>query len=164
MIKISHLPKEDFHRIWHVFQAVLANGRTYALPDTMDLDEAATLWCTGERTAYIAEDEAGQVIGTFYLRANMPGPGSHIANGGIMIAHEMRGKGYGMALAQEMIAKAKASGYRAIQFNNVVETNTASLAIWKQLGFSEIGCVPEAFQHKDKGLVDSFILYKKLVD
>ncbi len=152
----------EFHKIWPVFQAVLANGRTYALPAAMEMEEAAVLWCTGERTAYIAENEAGEVIGTFYLRANMPGPGSHIANGGIMIAHEMRGKGYGLALAKEMVAKAKSEGYYAIQFNNVVATNDASRAIWKQLGFSEIGRVPEAFQHKDKGLVDSFILYKKL--
>lgn len=162
MMNISPLSKEDFHQIWSVFQTVLQNGRTYALPDAMSMEEAATLWCTGERTAYIAQDEEGQVIGTFYLRANMPGPGSHIANGGIMIAHEMRGKGYGLALGEKMVEQARALGYAAIQFNNVVATNTASLAIWKKLGFREIGRVPNAFQHKDEGLVDSFILYKAL--
>ena len=161
---ISVLPRESFHRIWPIFQTVLANGRTYALPDTMTEEEAAILWCTGERTAYIAEDEQGRVIGTFYLRDRMPGPGSHVANGGIMVAHEMRGKGYGLALAKEMLNQAKASGYHAIQFNNVVATNSASLAIWRKLGFVEIGKIPDAFQHKDVGLVDTYIFYKRLAD
>ncbi len=161
-MKIAPLPKEQFERIWPVFQTILANGRTYALPDEMSMEEAATLWCTGERAAYIAESDDGEVIGTFYLRNNMPGPGSHIANGGVMVAHEMRGKGYGHALGKAMIEEAKRLGYRAIQFNNVVATNTASLAIWEKLGFTQIGRVPEAFQHKDEGLVDSYILYKKL--
>ena len=53
-------------------------------------------------------------------------------------------------------------GYRAMQFNFVVSTNTRAVRLWKVLGFAIVGEVPDAFRHPVLGLVSAFIMYRKL--
>ena len=51
-----------------------------------------------------------------------------------------------------------------MQFNLVVETNEASVYLWKKLDFSIVGRLPGAFSHPQQGFVDAFIMYKELSD
>ncbi len=50
-------------------------------------------------------------------------------------------------------------GYRGIQFNAVVETNTAAVALWESLGFVVVGTVPEAFDHPVHGYVGLHVMH-----
>ena len=61
------------------------------------------------------------------------------------------GRGVGRALAERVLADARAAGYRAMQFNAVVETNTGAVALWESLGFRILATVPEAFDHPSAG-------------
>ena len=58
---------------------------------------------------------------------------------------------------------ARASGYRAMQFNFVVETNTRAIAIWQRAGFGVVGRLPGAFHHPTEGYVDALVMYRSLV-
>lgn len=49
-----------------------------------------------------------------------------------------------------------------MQFNLVVATNTPSIRLWQQLGFTTIGQLPQAFRHPQQGWVDALIFYKLL--
>ena len=60
------------------------------------------------------------------------------------------------------LEEAKQLGYKAMQFNLVVKTNTTAVALWKKIGFDIIAEIPEAFQHKDLGYVNAYIMYRKL--
>ncbi len=44
----------------------------------------------------------------------------------------------------------------------VVSTNNGAVRLWQKLGFEIVGTLPEAFNHPTQGLVDAYVMYKKL--
>jgi ribosomal protein S18 acetylase RimI-like enzyme len=60
------------------------------------------------------------------------------------------------------LAEAKRLGYKAMQFNIVIASNQRAVRLWEKLGFTIIGKIPEAFNHKQLGLTNAFIMYRKL--
>ncbi len=60
------------------------------------------------------------------------------------------------------LQQARAEGYRGMQLNAVVETNTAAVALWRSLGFQSLATVPEAFAHPDRGYVGLYIMHRRL--
>jgi ribosomal protein S18 acetylase RimI-like enzyme len=57
---------------------------------------------------------------------------------------------------------AKAEGFRAIQFNFVVSTNTRAVRIWESFGFSVVGQLPRAFLSPTLGYVDALVMFLEL--
>ena len=111
---------------------------------------------------YVAVEEDGSIVGTYLLKPNAKGPGAHIANAGFMVAPAVRGKGVGRQLAEHCLRRAAELKYVGMQFNAVVSTNTGAVALWKSLGFSIVGTVPQAYHHRTNGLVDIHIMYRTL--
>lgn len=108
------------------------------------------------------EEGAGGVRGFYLLRENAPGRGSHVANAMYVVSGRWRGRGIGARLARDSLEVAARLGFAAIQFNAVVCTNTASIALWRRLGFTEIGRVPRAFEMKDGGRQGVLIFHREL--
>jgi GNAT superfamily N-acetyltransferase len=79
-----------------------------------------------------------------------------------MVDPQRRGNGAGRALGEHAVEWARAAGYRGMQFNAVVETNTAAIALWRSLGFGIIGTVPGAFRHPEHGFVGLHVMYLEL--
>jgi GNAT superfamily N-acetyltransferase len=102
------------------------------------------------------------VLGTANMYPNRSGPGSHIASASFMVDPAGAGQGIGHALGEDALAWARASGFHAMQFNAVVETNTRAVALWRSLGFEIIGTVPEAFRHPTDGYVGLHVMYRRL--
>ena len=151
----------DAAAIWRILEPVIRAGETYALPRDMSESEALAFWMGEGREAFVAE-EAGAVLGTCYLRPNQLGGGGHVCNAGYMVAEEARGKGVARAMCRDSLERARERGFRAMQFNFVVSTNTRAIALWQSLGFREIGRVPGGFHHPAHGFVDSLILFREL--
>ena len=154
----------DWDLIWPVFREVVSTGDTYLYPPETDEPSAQRLWMPHEpagRVVYVARLD-GMVVGTAYLRPNLPGLGDHVANAGWMVAGAFRGRGLGRRFAEHVIDDARRLGYRAMQFNAVVATNAAAVALWKSLGFEVIGTVPDAFRHRTLGPTPLLIMYRKL--
>jgi len=102
------------------------------------------------------------VLGTAVMQPNRVGRGAHVATASFMVSEAARGRGVGRALGEHMLAWATAEGFRAVQFNAVVETNTSAVALWRTLGFVVIGTVPEAFDHPQQGLVGLHVMHRFL--
>jgi L-amino acid N-acyltransferase YncA len=151
----------DAPAIWRILEPVIREGETYALPTDMSERDALAYWTGEGREAFVAE-EGARVLGTYYLRANQLGGGSHVCNAGYMVAADARGRGVAMAMGEDSFERARQRGYRAMQFNFVVGTNTGAIALWKRLGFREIGRVPGGFHHPAHGYVDALILFRTL--
>ncbi len=150
----------DFDAMWNIFHAVVSTGRTYVYaPDTTKA-QCHTILMTNTHP-FVAEKN-GQIVGLFVIRSNHQGLGSHVCNAGFMVCPEHRRKGIGRAMGEHALVQAKELGYRAMQFNVVVSTNKASIALWKSLGFTIIGTVPDAFDHADEGLVAIHIMHRFL--
>ena len=153
----------DWEAIWPFFAEVVRAGE--ALPYDPDIDEedARSMWMVGPpgRTV-VAVDDDGAVAGTANMYANRPGGGSHVASGSFIVDPSRWGEGAGRALGEEVVAWAKKAGFRAIQFNAVVETNERAVALWQSLGFEIVGTVPEAFRHPVHGYVGLHVMYRRL--
>jgi ribosomal protein S18 acetylase RimI-like enzyme len=106
---------------------------------------------------------ATPIVGTYILRPNQSGPGSHVANAAFMVAPDARGMGIGRKMGEHSLSEARRIGFRAMQFNFVVSTNASAIRLWQQLGFKIIGTLPGAFRHPEKGYVDVYVMYRSLL-
>ncbi|MFI7075007.1 GNAT family N-acetyltransferase [Micromonospora sediminicola] len=153
----------DWPLIWPFLREIVAAGETYTWPRDVTEEQARALWMAAPpgRTV-VAVDPDGTVLGSAKLGPNQAGPGDHVANAGFMVAPAAAGRGIGRALAAHVLATAHADGYRAMQFNAVVASNTRAVRLWRSLGFAVVGRVPEGFRHPDQGYVDLLVMYRRL--
>jgi L-amino acid N-acyltransferase YncA len=162
-VLIREATAADWPAIWSFFHAIVAAGETYTYPH--DLDEAVgrEMWLLAPpgRTV-VAVDDSGAVLGTAKMNPNHMGGASHISSASFMVDPQYGGRGVGRALGEHVLAWARAEGYRAMQFNAVVETNTGAVALWKSLGFKIMATLPEGFLHPTKGYVGLHIMYQQL--
>ena len=107
-------------------------------------------------------NENHRIGGTYYIKPNQPGLGSHVCNCGYIVSEDSQGKGVGEMMCNHSMEEAKKLGFQSMQFNLVVSTNESAIHVWKKLGFQIIGILPDAFQHKEFGFVDAMVMYKKL--
>ena len=152
----------DREVIWNIFHQIVAAGDTYAFDPEMSREDALAYWFRADTQTYVAE-KGGSVVGTYILRPNQLGPGSHVANAAFMVAPGAQGLGVGSRMAEHCLSEARQMGFRAMQFNFVVSTNTPAIHLWKQLGFEIIGTLPGAFRHPEKGYVDVYIMFRSLL-
>jgi len=145
-------------------EPIIRAGETYPYAMDMTVDQARRMWLDITESAYVAEDDDGSLLGTYYIKPNQPTLGAHVANCGYMVAAQARGRGVATSMCEHSQEEAVRLGYRAMQFNLVVEPNEASVYLWKKLGFNVVGRLPGAFKHPRLGYVDAFIMYKELVD
>ncbi|TCS40183.1 ribosomal protein S18 acetylase RimI-like enzyme [Reinekea marinisedimentorum] len=158
---IREMTKQDFLAFWPCFKETLSLQETYAFDPQMPIDVAYSLWCESPDKTFVYE-RAGKVVGSYYIKKNAEGPGSHVCNCGYMVAKESRGLGIARKMAEHSFDQARQSGFRAMQFNSVVSTNEAAVLLWQKLGFTIVGTLPKAYQHRTKGLVDTFVMHKFL--
>ncbi|MFD0064739.1 GNAT family N-acetyltransferase [Streptomyces sp. NPDC056637] len=151
---------EDWAQIWPFWRQIVGSRETYAWDPNTPEALARTLWMGPGRRAYVAEVD-GAVVGSAYVAPNYGGPAAGIANAGFMVDPAQGGRGIGRALAEHVLERAKADGYRAMVFNAVVETNPA-VGLWTSLGFAILGTVPDAYEHARHGRVGLHIMYRAL--
>jgi GNAT superfamily N-acetyltransferase len=153
---------DDWAQIWPTFQQIVAAGETYAYPDDLTSDQARSYWLEPPPGHAVVAIDGDHVLGTAKTGPNRPGRGAHVATASFMVSPGAQGRGVGRALAEYVLQWARGAGYRSMQFNAVVETNTAAVRLWQALGFEIIGTVPEAFDSAAHGLVGLQVMYRRL--
>ncbi|MBW0119523.1 GNAT family N-acetyltransferase [Pseudonocardia abyssalis] len=154
---------DDWDAIWPFLREIVAAGETYTLPRDITEDRARAVWMlTPPSATFVAVDDDGTVLGSAKAGPNQLGPGSHVGTGSFMVDPAIARRGVGRALGEHVIAWSAAQGFRAIQFNAVVETNTRALALWHSLGFATVGVVPGAFAHPEHGDVGLTVMHRPL--
>jgi L-amino acid N-acyltransferase YncA len=160
-LSIRQATDADFNGIWEIFHAVVEKGDTYAYDPATSKEEARAIWMAPGLHTYVALLE-GEAVGTYILKANQPGLGSHVANAGYMVRPDRSGRGLGRELCEHSLDEARRLGFEAMQFNIVVSTNENAVALWKKMGFAIVGTVPKAFRHRTLGLVDTYVMHRFL--
>jgi ribosomal protein S18 acetylase RimI-like enzyme len=151
----------DDDAIWGIIGPTIRAGETYALPRDLSRLDALSYWKSPGHEVFVAEQD-GEILGTYYMRANQQGGGSHVANCGYMTAPAASGRGVARAMCAHSLAHARARGFRAMQFNFVVGSNERAVALWRSFGFEIVGRLAQAFEHPRLGPVDAVVMYRML--
>jgi GNAT superfamily N-acetyltransferase len=172
-VTIREATAEDWPAIWPFLRQICADGETYSYPRDISEDFAREIWLQkppGRAVVAVQETAdgadgvrgAGRVLGTAKMGPNQMGGGSHVATASFMVAPEAAGHGVGRALGEHVVAWARDAGYRAIQFNAVVESNKRAVHLWQSLGFQIMATLPEAFRSPTYGYVGLHVMYQTL--
>jgi GNAT superfamily N-acetyltransferase len=162
MVEIRPLRDGDWDAVWPFFDAIVQAGESYAYPLDLTPETALALWRPAPPGEAVVAVVDGRVVGTAHWGPNRPGRGSHVATGSFMVDPASAGHGVGRALGEHVVAAARSAGYRGIQFNAVVETNTVAVRLWQSLGFEIVGTVPGAFRSTTHGYVGLHVMYLPL--
>lgn len=152
----------DWAQVWPIFDEIVAAGETYAYPLDLSSEQAQVLWTMRPPGQTVVLEEDGVVLGSATMGPNRPGRGSHVGTASFMVAPHARGRGVGRRLGEYVVQWHRDAGFAAIQFNAVVETNTAAVTLWKDLGFEVVGTVPRAFESATQGPVGLHVMVMAL--
>jgi len=152
----------DAAAIWTVIGPAIRGGEVFALDRGMSEAAAVAHWMAAHKQTFVAMDERSDVLGTYYIQPNQAGGGRHVANAGYATAEHATGRGIARAMCAHSLDRARASGYRAMQFNFVVSTNEPAVRLWTAMGFEVVGRLPKAFEHPRLGFVDALVMSRDL--
>ena len=162
MLDIRRAAESDHEPVWQLLREVAVAGETYTFDPAISREDALACWFAQENKTWVVFSE-GELLGTYLLRANQSGGGSHVANAAFIVSPHAQGKGIGRAMAEHCLAEARRLRFRAMQFNFVISTNTTAIHLWKSLGFEIVGILPSAFRHPHAGYVDAYVMYRSLL-
>jgi GNAT superfamily N-acetyltransferase len=160
-VEIQPATAADWPRIWPFFAEIVADGQTYAFPPDLTIETAEPWWMEQPPGQTVVAVDGDTILGSAKMAPNRPGRGAHIATASFMVDPAQQGKGVGRALGSYVVDWARAAGYAGMQFNAVVETNTGAVHLWQELGFTIIGTVPGAFDHRLHGPVGLHVMFLK---
>jgi ribosomal protein S18 acetylase RimI-like enzyme len=152
---------DDAKAIWSIIGPTIRAGETYTLDPAMNEVAALAYWMAPDKETFVAE-ENGDILGTYYMRANQGAGGNHVCNCGYMTGAEAMGRGIARQMCEHSLQHARSRGYRAMQFNFVVGTNERAVRLWQSLGFDIVGRLPLAFKHPSRGYVDALVMFRPL--
>jgi L-amino acid N-acyltransferase YncA len=152
---------DDAKAIWSIIGPTICAGETYTLDPAMNEVAALAYWMAPDKETFVAE-ENGDILGTYYMRANQGAGGNHVCNCGYMTGAEAMGRGIARQMCEHSLQHARSRGYRAMQFNFVVGTNERAVRLWQSLGFDIVGRLPLAFKHPSRGYVDALVMFRPL--
>ncbi|MBM5823287.1 MAG: GNAT family N-acetyltransferase [Cyanobacteria bacterium K_Offshore_surface_m2_011] len=163
-LQIRPFEEADWPAVWALLEPVFRAGETFPHDPAISEAEAQVTWVDQSQAVMVAVNAAGAVVGTYYLRPNSLTLGAHVANAGYVVSEHCRRQGIGSRLCQHSLQAARRLGFRAMQFNLVVSTNTAGLRCWQRNGFQVVGTLPGAFRHRQLGFVDALVMIQGLVE
>jgi len=146
-----------------ILEPICATGEVFCAPPDGGRAGALGYWGWGvPGTRVFLAEVGGEALGTYYLRPNQQGNGAHVANAGYATTPAAQGRGVARAMLAHSLETAKPAGFRAMQFNFVVSTNTRAVATWEAAGFAVVGRLPGAFRHPRQGFVDALVMFRAL--
>jgi RimJ/RimL family protein N-acetyltransferase len=161
MITVRRLEEADWPAVWAFVEPVFRSGDTYAFPTDISEVEARGIWIEAPAATFVAQEDNGAIVGTYYIKPNQPGAGSHVCNCGYIVNESARGRGVATVMCEHSQREAVRRGFWAMQFNFVVSTNKGAVRLWQKLGYDIVGTLPGAFRHPTQGFVDAFVMYKQ---
>ena len=160
-IAIRTATAQDFDQVWDIIKQVISTGDTYVFAPDSSREKMLDYWCGNDKHTFVAT-RAEQIVGTFFIKDNQPDLGAHVANASFMTLPSAARHGIGTAMGEFALEEAKRLGYKAMQFNIVVKSNAGTIRLWQKLGFEIIGEIPDAFNHSQIGLINAYIMWRKL--
>ena len=153
--------REDEKDLYKIYEKIVVAGEGFPYEDSSEEEFRRHFFSPGS-AVYVCRSLTGEVLGGFFLKANLLGRSSHIANAAYMIRCDVRRIGLGRILCEASLLLAKKQGYRAIQYNMVLSENIPAVTLYKTLGFQIIATIPNAVRNPDNTYQTGYIMYREL--
>lgn len=159
-IIVNQYNTDDLKSMNEIWNRVVEDGIAFPQTELLDMESGKKFF---ESQTYCGvAKENGKILGLYILHPNNVGRCGHICNASYAVSADARGKGIGKALVSDCLIQAKKCGFRILQFNAVVKTNTAARKLYEKLGFTQLGVIPGGFLMKDGHYEDICPYYKEL--
>ena len=144
---IRKYEEKDLQQMIDIWNEVVGDGIAFPQEDFLDAASGKEFFESQSYTG-VAEDD-GRIVGLYILHPNNVGRCGHICNASYAVSSGCRGKHIGEKLVTDCLNKGKELGFRVLQFNAVVESNTHARHLYERLGFVQLGTIPSGFRMKD---------------
>lgn len=155
---VEKFSEKDLERAVEIWNQVVEDGRAFPQTEKLSNKDGKAFFELQSYTGIAKLEETGEVIGLYILHPNNIGRCGHIANASYAVERNARGHHAGEALVKDCLIKGKELGFKILQFNAVVASNAAALALYKKLGFERLGTIPGGFLNID-GVYEDIILH-----
>jgi GNAT superfamily N-acetyltransferase len=146
-VEIRLARRDDHDDLFEAFERIVSSRDGFPQSPPLTWAQFNEYWIDHSSAVCIARFD-GHLVGGYYIKPNFVGRAAHIANAGYFVLGAYRGTGVGRSLVEHSLVEARRLGFDAMQFNLVFESNPAR-AMYRQLGFQEIGRVPAAVDGED---------------
>lgn len=158
-IEIREYRQEDATDAAAIWNEVVEAGDAFPQIEPLDVQSGHTFFKEQSYTGIAYNAETGETVGLYILHPNNIGRCGHICNASYAVKRGLRGQHIGEALVRHCLVQAKTLGFRILQFNAVVATNRSALALYKKLGFVQLGTIPGGFRMPDGEYADIILHY-----
>ncbi len=148
-IKMKPLDEESLPAAVNIWDQVVEEGIAFPQTEILDTDSGREFFSSQTYTGVAWDTDTDEVVGLYILHPNNVGRCGHICNTSYAVRSDLRGNGIGETLVKDSLEKGKKFGFRILQFNAVVATNTNALKLYEKLGFVQLGVIPGGFLMKD---------------
>ena len=143
-----------------IWNEIVREGNAFPQDWELSEEEASGFFSSQSFTAVACEND--KIAGLYILHPNNVGRCGHIANASYAVTAEMRNRHIGRALVEHSLIKAGELGFRILQYNAVVRTNTSARKLYESLGFVSLGIIPGGFR-MDDGHYEDIVPYIHLL-
>lgn len=158
-ITVREFCREDIPVIRDIWNQVVEEKNAFPQIETLG-EDAYEFFASQTYTGVAVKD--GQILGLYILHPNNIGRCGHLANASYAVAGQARGIHIGEALVRDCLDVAGRKGFKVLQFNAVVASNTVAIRLYEKLGFVRLGMVPEGFLNGDNKYEDIILYYYSL--
>ena len=145
-----------------IWNQVIEDGVAFPQLELLDQTSGPAFFASQSYTGLAVDETTGEAVGLYILHPNNVGRCGHISNASFAVRRDQRGRHVGEALIRDCLEKARALGFRLMQFNAVVAANAPALHLYEKLGFVRLGVVPGGFLMKDGHYEDIVLFYHTL--
>jgi L-amino acid N-acyltransferase YncA len=142
----------DIPRMRSIWNEVVEEGKAFPQTECLS-DTQAISFFAGQRFCGVAEEQ-GTIKGMYILHPNNVGRVGHIANASYAVDSRFQGRGVGKALVQDSLSRLPRFGFRIMQYNAVVATNSAAIHLYESFGFQRLGTIHGGFHMPDGSYED----------
>lgn len=147
--QLKQLTQAELKEAIQIWNDVVEEGVAFPQKETLTETTGWAFFSSQSFTAVAYDTQINEIVGLYILHPNNVGRCGHIANASYAVKKDKRGQHIGELLVKGCLAKAKELGFKILQFNAVVATNTSALKLYRKLGFTQLGVIPHGFLLKD---------------
>ena len=161
-VVVRRYTEADLAAMCQVWNQVVEEGNAFPQTELLTEESGREFFAAQTYTAVAEDTDTGLVVGLYILHPNNVGRCEHIGNASYAVDASYRGQHVGERLVRDCLARAGERGFRILQFNAVVATNTAARRLYERLGFRQLGVIPGGFRMKDGRYADICPYYRVL--